>query len=331
MGIPLFRRGLGRAMIWLLAALLTAACDSPSPDAGTGADAGEQPTESPSTVALVMKTLTNPFFVNMERGARRAAAEFGIDLMVKTAAEETSIEQQVGIVEDLVRQEVDAIVIAPGDSVELVPVLKTASDAGIVVINIDNRLDPEFSASAGLVGVPFISVDNRAGARNSADHIVAMTEGEGKALIMEGIRGALNAEHRKQGALEAFDAAENISVVAMESANWKIEEGYELMKRWLEEYPDATLLFAANDMMALGALNAIDEAGRDDIRVAAFDALEQAREAIRANRLDATIDQRADRQGYLGVEFAVRALKGESLPAETLIDTELVTIDNVDD
>ncbi len=320
MNVYNFSRFLRRQAAWLAAAVLATACDQGSPEAVVS-DPG--PADE-LTVALVMKTLTNPFFVDMERGARRAEDELGIELLVKT-------EQQIGIVEDLVRQGVDAIVIAPGDSVALVPVLKSARDAGIVVINIDNRLDPEFSASVGLEGVPFISVDNRLGARSSAAYIAAKTNGPAKALVMEGIRGAINAEHRKQGALDAFADMPDISVVDMQSANWKIEEGYELMKRWLEQHPDVTLLFAANDMMALGAINAIEEAGRDDILVAGFDALVQAREAIGEGPLQATVDQRAGRQGYLGVEYAVRALRGETLPAETLVDTRLVTAENLDD
>ena len=118
----------------------------------------------PIRVALVMKTLTNPFFIEMERGARDAVDEFNIELIVRTAAQETSIEQQIEIINQLVRDEVDAIVVAPGDSLSLIPVLKNAKDAGIIVINIDNRLDPEFSKSHGLLNVPFISVDNEQGA-----------------------------------------------------------------------------------------------------------------------------------------------------------------------
>lgn len=123
-------------------------------------------------IGLVMKTLTNPFFVEMEKGARRAEKELGVTLKVRTAAQETSIEQQIQLVEDLIAEKVDAIVIAPGDSQRLVPALKKAVDAGIKIVNIDNRLDPQAIQQAGLKPIPFISVDNEAGAYKAGQYLV---------------------------------------------------------------------------------------------------------------------------------------------------------------
>ncbi|OQX34259.1 MAG: sugar ABC transporter substrate-binding protein, partial [Candidatus Sedimenticola endophacoides] len=299
--------------------------------AAPAATPGTAPEPTPGRrVALVMKTLTNPFFVEMEKGARQAEREFGISLIVKTAAQETSIQQQIAIVEELVRERVDAIVIAPGDSVELIPVLKRAQEEGIVVINIDNRLDPDFSRKNELLGVPFISVDNEQSAYRSARYIADQVSEPATALLMEGIRGALNAEARKSGAMRAFAEHPAITLAASETANWKIDEGYRLMRGWLQRHPDVRLVFAANDMMAFGIINALQEAGREDVLVASFDALEQAREAIREGRLQATVDQRPARQGYLGVQFALRALDGETLPGVTYLETILVTRENVD-
>ena len=115
-------------------------------------------------IGLVMKTLTNPFFVEMEKGARRAEKELGVTLTVKTAAQETSIEQQIQLVEDFIAAKTDAIVIAPGDSQRVVPALKHAFDAGIKIVNIDNRLDTEAIKQAGLPPIAFVSLDNEAGA-----------------------------------------------------------------------------------------------------------------------------------------------------------------------
>ena len=292
------------------------------------ADAETSPT---LRIALVMKTLTNPFFVEMERGARRAEAEFGIELIVKTAAQETSTEQQISIVDELIRDGVDAIVISPGDSFELIPVLKKAQDAGIVVINIDNRLDPEFLQSEGLATIPFISVDNETAAYQSAKFISEQITVPTQAIILEGIRSTQNAEDRKNGAMQAFSENENIDLVAMETAHWKIDEGYDVTKFLYDNYPDIGAIFAANDMMALGAIQYLSEVGKtDDVLVASFDALQEARSAIRDGTLDVTIDQLAAEQGYLGVQYAIRALDGESLPPETFIDVLMITPDTVE-
>ncbi len=281
-------------------------------------------------IALVMKTLTNPFFVEMEKGARRAEAEFGVQLIVKTAAQETSIEQQIGLVDELIQNQVDAIVIAPGDSLELIPVLKKAQDAGIVVINIDNQLNPDYSAALGLQNVPYISVDNRLGAYLSAQYISRQMTAPAAVAILEGIHGAQNGEDRKQGALQAFAENPNITVVASATANWKIDEGYLVAKELFIAYPNIAALFCANDMMALGAIQYLQEANRPDVLVAAYDALNEAKGAIRAGALQATIDQQAAEQGYLGVWYALRTLQGEQLPAQTLIDVILITAENVD-
>lgn len=279
----------------------------------------------PYTIALVMKTLTNPFFIEMEKGARMAEKELGISLIVKTAAQETSIEQQIQIVDQLIETGVDAIVIAPGDSMELIPVLKRAQEAGIIVVNIDNQLNPAVSKKYGLVNVPFISVDNEQGAYLSAKYLSQTVKTPTQAVILEGIRSAENANMRLKGAIRAFRENQNVILVTTETANWKIDEGYTVAKALFEAHPDIGLIFCANDMMALGAIKYLEESGRDDVRVAAFDALSEAKQAIRDGMLVATVDQQAARQGYLGVQYAVKMLHNEQPPPTTMVDVVLVT------
>lgn len=316
-------------VLLLFFASLLAACSSDSTD---------QPkttvtlTETQAfQIALVMKTLTNPFFVEMEKGAREAEAEFNIELLVRTAAQETSIEQQIEIVNDLIRDQVDAIVIAPGDSFELIPVLKQALDAGIVVVNIDNRLDQSFSQQMGLSGVPFISVDNEQAAYLSTDYISDQIEKPTDAVIIEGIRSAQNAEDRKNGAIRAFEENEQITIVAIETANWKIDEAYAVAQTLFETYPEIGAVFCANDMMALGVIQYLADSNREGVLVAAYDALAEARQAVRDSTLQVTIDQQAAIQGYHGVEYAIKMLQGETPPSETIIDVKVVTAENVDD
>jgi ribose transport system substrate-binding protein len=280
-------------------------------------------------IGFVMKTLTNPFFIEMEKGARRAEQTLNIELVVKTAAQETSIEQQIQIVEDLIAAKVDAIVIAPGDSELLVPVLKKAEDAGIKLVNIDNRLDTAAIKKAGAQAIPFISVDNDKAAYNSAKFISESAAPGTQAAILEGIRTADNARQRMEGAKRAFAESKGIKLVASESANWKIDEAYRVSKQLFDKHPDIKLLFAANDMMALGALKFLEETKRTQVKVAAYDALDEAVAEVKAGRLAVTVDQQAAEQGFQGVMLATRLLKGESVPALMLIDTRLITTANI--
>lgn len=317
----------------ILILFLTACSDSSSPELSTVPTANiststiQTASNSTKRVGLVMKTLTNPFFVEMEKGARRAEAELGIELQVKTASQETSIEQQIQIVEDMIADGLDAIVIAPGDSQRLVPVLKKATENGIKLVNIDNRLDVAMLKQSGMKPVPFISVDNMSAAYNSAKYIADTVTVPTQAAILEGIRSADNANQRMNGAKQAFAENSNIQLVASESANWKIDEGYDVTKQIIANHPDIKLIFAANDMMAFGVLKVIQEIEADDIKVASYDALAEAVEEVKAGRLAVTVDQQASEQGYQGVALAVRLLNGDSVPEVMMIDTRLITAD----
>jgi ribose transport system substrate-binding protein len=275
-------------------------------------------------IALVMKTLTNPFFVEMERGARRAEKELGINLIVKTGAQETSVDQQIAIVEELIKLKVDAIVIAPASSVDLIPVLKKAQDARISIINIDNRLDGEVAKKIGLVDIPFISVDNEQGAYLAAKAVGEKLLGPVDVLVIEGIRAAKNAQERTSGTLRAFKEKPNIRVVAVETANWKIDEAYAVTRRQFSQNPSIAAVVCGNDMMALGAVRYLREANRNDVLVGGFDALEEARKAVNEGRMLVTVDQQADMQGYQGVKMALQKISSGPVVTETQIDVKLV-------
>ncbi|MBC9784962.1 sugar ABC transporter substrate-binding protein [Heliobacterium chlorum] len=290
---------------------------------------GKDPTDK-KKIALVMKTLTNPFFVEMEKGARRAENELGVDLIVKVGAKETSIEQQIAIVDELIRDKVDAIVIAPGSSTELIPVLKKAQEAKIPIVNIDNRLDPKLCKELGLIDVPFISVNNEQGAYLSAKVISDKINSPTEAVILEGIQGTDNGEQRKRGALRALGENKNVHVIASQTGNWKIDEAYEVTAKLFQSHPNIGAIFCANDMMALGAIQYLEKTEKKGVLVAGYDALDEAKKAIRAGKLAATIDQQADLQGYTGIEYAYKAIRGEKNPLETMIDVKVIHAGNLE-
>lgn len=276
-------------------------------------------------IALVMKTLTNPFFIEMENGARLAEKDLDINLIIRTGAQETSIDQQISIVDDLIKDKVDAIVIAPGGSTELIPVLKKAQDANIVVVNIDNQLDPEMSEKLGLKNVPYISVDNVEGAYLSAKYISNMITKPTRVAIIEGIITAKNSQDRKNGALKAFHENNNIIAIESQTANWKIDEAYAVTENLLIQHPDIGAFFCANDMMALGVVQYLQEHGKTNVLVAGYDALDEAKKAIKEHKLMVTIDQQASIQGYEGVKCAIDLIQKLTVESKRLVDVKVVT------
>ncbi|MFZ6861370.1 substrate-binding domain-containing protein [Undibacterium sp. Ji67W] len=280
-------------------------------------------------VALVLKTFSNPFFVDIEKGARRAEQELGIELIVKTAGQETAIEQQIQIVQGLIEQKVNAIVIAPGDSRRLIPVLKEADKAGIAIINIDNQLDPHVLHNYGMNAVPFISVDNERASFAAVKSVIEKIDKPTQVAIIEGLPGAENARMRMIGAVRAFNSNPVIQIVAKETAHWKIDEAHKVAKHIFEKYPAVQVIFCANDMMALGAIKYISDSGRKNVQVIGYDALDDAKAAIRAGQMRMTVDQQSAVQGYQGVVLAVRALKGEKVPSMLTVETHLVSVDTL--
>ncbi len=269
-------------------------------------------------IALVMKTLTNPFFITMEEGAREAEKDLGIDLIVKTGSQETAIAQQIDIIRKLIKEEVHAIVIAPASSIELVPILAQAQEKGIVIVNIDNELDKETSAKYNLKDVPFISVDNEEGGYLSAKYISKDITKRSKAVILEGIRSAQNGIDRKNGALRAFKENKNIEVIASETANWKIDEAYEVFANMWKNYQDIDLVFCANDMMALGVVQYLKENNIDNVKIAAFDNIAEIKSHLESGYVSVTIDQQADIQGYKGIETAYKLLNKQEIETLTV-------------
>ncbi|MFQ6133664.1 MAG: substrate-binding domain-containing protein [Armatimonadota bacterium] len=277
-------------------------------------------------VALVMKTMTNPFFITMEEGAREAAERVGVELVVQTPTEETDIDKQIAIVEDLIGTGVKVLCIAPAGSKEIVPCLVEAKNAGVYVINLDNEVDPEAAEAAGLELDSYVGVDNEEGGYMSSTYLAELMGGKGKVAMLEGIPTVDNAEARKRGFERAMAEHPGIQIVASQTAHWKQEEALNVMADILQKHPDLDGLFCANDMMALGAIQAIEDAGKTgDIYVTAYDNLDAAQEEIRKGRLHATIEQHPNLMGKYGVEYAAELIQGGTIPKRKLVELKLIT------
>ena len=289
----------------------------------------EEPTEQ-ATIGLVMKSLGAEFFKNMEEGAIAHAAERGdVDLIPLGTQTQEELDQQISLVENLITQQVDAIVIAPMDSRALVPPLVEAMKQGITVVNIDVMLDDATMQEAG-VSIPFLGPDNVEAAKMVGD-VLADELGEGgKVIIIEGIPGALNAQQRKEGFMQAIDEG-GLELLTSNTANWEIEEAFTVFSDLLTRYPDVQGVMAANDAMALGVVQAIDAAGlTGQIKVVGFDNDPSIRPLIAEGKVLATIDQFGSDMAALGIDAAMQALSGEELDRWVKTPTALITADNVE-
>ncbi len=280
-------------------------------------------------IALVMKTLSNEYFIAMKEGAEKAAKDLNINLIVQVAEKEDSTEQLVSLVENMIASKVDAIVVTPNDSHAFVSVFQDAEKAGIPIIDLDVELDKDSAKAAGLTYY-YVGVNNFDGGYKSAKRLVDELGGKGKVVVLEGIPGVDNGEQRKAGALKAFSEAPEIEVVASQTANWETEQALNVMTNILTANPDVVGVFAANDNMAIGAVTAIENAGlAGKVKVAGYDALPLALQYIKDGKMLNTIDQGPAEQAAKGLEFALKRIKKEEIPVTYYQDLTVIDKSNV--
>jgi ribose transport system substrate-binding protein len=305
----------------VLIAAASIACNRGGPESSTGGGA---------SVALVLKTLNHPFFVDMRRGAQEAADKLGVRLQVQAAEREIDVEKQMQIVENLIQTGIDALVITPSGSREIVSALVKAKNANVPIIVVDTRVDAKAAADAGVTTETFVGSDNYEGGRLAGDYVVKISGGKARVGILEGIPGHETGDSRLRGFRDAVQRTPGISIVASQPANWERDQGFNVFQNMLQAHQDIDTVFAASDLMALGAIEAIAAAGRTGrIRVVGFDALDDAKKAIAAGTMEGSVAQFPYEMGRVAVESAARVLRGETLPPDIKVKLELVTKENV--
>jgi len=319
--------------IFALLSLSLIGCDNRQTTSPTVGGPGTNPvnqTEKPK-VALVMKSLANEFFSTMADGAKKHQAQDAqkYELVVNGIKDERDLARQAAIIDEMIAAKVQAIVIAPADSKALVPVLRRAKQAGVVVVNIDNKLDDEILKAEGLA-VPFVGPNNLLGAKTVGDHLAKSLQAGDKVAVLEGIRTSFNGTQRRLGFEQAMKDA-GIQIVDSQSANWETNQANTIAASMLNAHPDLKAILAANDSMALGALAAIKAANKtSDVQVVGFDNISAAQEAIREGKMLATADQHGDQLAVYGIEVALKLIED---PTAKLEDKEtpvdLITADRL--
>lgn len=277
-------------------------------------------------IALIMKSLANEFFVRMADGTRRHhdADPDRYDLIINGIKDESDLTQQVSLVEQMMARGADVIVLAPADSKALIPVVRRAVASGIVVINIDNRLDAALLANAA-IDVPFVGPDNREGARMVGDYLAATLQAGDEVAIIGGISSAFNARQRQLGFEDAMAAA-GVSVVSVQNADWQQAKASVIAAALVAEHPGLKALLCSNDNMAIGAAAAIRQAGRSgSIQVVGFDNIGASHELLRSGEMLATAEQYGDKLAVYGIEYALQVLQDGKVPADRKTPIRLIT------
>ena len=282
--------------------LSMAACGSSKPAETTAAEteaaeAGEETAAAEEgaaavegSVGLSLSTLNNPFFVTLSDGAEAKAKELGVDLIVVDAGDDSA--KQTSDIEDLISKNIAVLIVNPVDSDAVAPAVEDAIEKGIKVIAVDrvvNGVDVDCS----------IASDNVAGAKMAADYLVELAGEGAKTAELEGVNGASATIDRGEGFHSVAD--EKLDVVASQTANFNRAEGMTVMENMLQANPDIQCVFAHNDEMALGAIEAI---GDKEIIVAGFDATDDAIEAVKEGTMAATVAQQPDLMGATAVVTA---------------------------
>jgi ribose/xylose/arabinose/galactoside ABC-type transport system permease subunit/ABC-type sugar transport system substrate-binding protein len=283
------------------------------------------------TIAFVPKALNSPFWAEMQRAAEREASAEGVQLVSLAADRETDVERQYQIIENLIQQRVDAILLSPAGSRELVPAIRKANDAAIPILILDTRIDEAAARSMGARVVTFIGSDNFEGGAVAGRYLAAHLGGKGSVAIIEGISGHETADRRRQGFLTGIEGYPEIRVVASQTADWERARAYTVAENLLQGHPGLDGIFAANDEMALGALEAVAAAGRlGRLAVVGFDAIPDALANIRSGRLLGSVAQFPGEMGRLGVRYAVALLRGGvAPPPQVLTRVEMIDGSNI--
>ena len=275
--------------------------DSGDGDAGTGS----------GSIGLAVSTLNNPFFVTLSEGAKEAAAEKDAELIVVDAGDDAA--KQTNDIEDLISKNISVLIVNPVDSDAVAPAVKDAVAKGIKVVSVDrvvNGVDVDCA----------IASDNVAGAEAATEYLVGLIGEDAKVAELQGVSGASATIDRGEGFHNVAD--EKLDVVSSQTANFNRSEGMTVMENMLQANSDIQGVFAHNDEMALGAVEAI---GNKDILVVGFDATDDAMAAVAEGRMAGTVAQKPDLMGATAVETALKLIAGESVEKEIPVEVELVT------
>ena len=280
--------------IGAVCALAVAGCGG---DSGGGGGGGGQASGAPKLekkdkykVGFAQTESNNPWRLAQTASMKEEAEKKGWDLVYTDAAGDAA--KQVADVDSMISQQVDAIFLAPREEKPLVPAVKKAKAAGIPVFLLDRSVDPKL-AKPGQDYVTFIGSDFIEEGKRAADWLIEETGGKAKIIELEGTTGSSPANDRKKGFHDAIEGESGMEVLASQDGDFERNKGRQVTETLLQAHPDATAIYAHNDEMALGAIAALEAAGKEpgkDVTVVSVDGSRDAIQAIIDGKLGATVE-----------------------------------------
>jgi len=308
------RRGILTSVASLIVLI---ACSNQGPDTGAGGTAASTAVAPGAiSVGLSISTMNNPFFVALRDGAQAEAKGVGINLITVDAQNDAA--KQIAGVEDLIQKKVLVILLNPTDSDAVANVVKEATAAGIKVVSLDRTVNGAEVSS-------HIASDNAAGGRMAGEFLLRKLAGKGKLVELEGIPGSSAARERGEGFDSVIEGKPDVKLVAKQPASFDRAQGLTVMENILQGNKDIQGVFAQNDEMALGAERAIEEAGLKDVDIVGFDATPDAVAAVKAGKLAATVQQKPELIGKMGVDTAKLLIEGKPVDQKIPVPLALVT------
>ena len=277
---------------------------------GEGELSGEN--SGSGAVGFSVSTLNNPFFVSLSEGGKAEAEKQGVKLVVVDAGDDAA--KQTNDIEDLISRNVSVLIVNPVDSDAVAPAVQNAVSKGIKVISVDRVVN-------GVEVDCQIASDNAAGAKMATEYLVELIGEGAKAAELEGVPGASATIDRGAGFHEAADTA--LDVVASQTANFNRAEGMNVMENILQSCPEVKGVFAHNDEMALGAVEAVLASGKD-IKIVGFDATDDAVAAVKSGKMAATVAQKPELMGETAVQTAMKLINGETVEKSLPVEVELI-------
>jgi len=272
------------------------------------------------TIAVFTKNQTNPFFQNVRVGAENAAKQLGAKVIQYVPTKPDSIPEQLSQVEDVIVKKPDAIVFTPVDYKALIPGVEKMNAAGIPVVNVTDHM-------AGGKIVSYVGIDDYKVGRATAEALMKALGGKGNVVIIEGVKGSISNQDRTRGLTDVVKEHPNVKLLATQAGNFQRLNALQVMENLMQSFPQIDGVMAANDAMAIGAIEALDAANRKSI-VVGINGTKEAVEAVKAGKLLASGQADPFMQGCIATTIAIRHLRKLPTPSEYFLKPSVIDAGN---